>query len=655
MSVLEKGCQWHFAELGENAGDEGPNSAMSQTFSQFPCSALVRESIQNSLDAVVDTQKPVRVCFNYREFEKTDYPMFFQIQEHIKDCLDYYCDNVNAKRIYPKMVSYIKNNDKIGFIRVEDFNTKGMTYDPNNKNTTFYAFVRSAGVSVKEAEGAGGSFGFGKAAFFVMSPINTIIVSTKNKDNECFFEGVTRLCTHRTDGKKRSHMGFYDNNDGQPTSDPNMIPLPFKREETGTSIGITGVGFDEWSKSKEEIVKEVLRNFFVAIMKGQLVVIVDGRNSTDRGAITIDSDNLDNLMKHYFPNLRDVRGDAPYNPRPYYEAIKENSTHLEGDLPTLGHVHAYFKEVPENATCVIFMRKLFMKVNKMSRNLGNYNGVFICENDWGNKILGDMENPEHNEWKAENCNDDKKETSFDDAKQARIEFETFISDCLNKLLELNSSDSVQVADLEKYLSSDDGSKGKGEKGNPFYGTPTGKYISQEGASRTTEGEIKPHDHNDDKKNRGNVKVLKDGVFTKDDGGDSTGGTGGNNGGGGGNAPGPGDNFGKGHIDNPNGHHKSLVPVDWRPVISIKKGYMDIVIYVDHDIDDAELSFEIGRETQSKKMSASDEVTIIDCPKGTANGLTVTGVHLKGNAKNIVQVAFSDKMSHTLNLGVYETI
>ena len=152
-----------------------------------------------------------------------------------------------------------------------------------------------------------------------------------------------------------------------------------------------------------------------------------------------------------------------------------------------------------------------------------------------------------------------------------------------------------------------------------------------------------------------MKVLKDGVFTKDDGGDSTGGTGGNNGGGGGTAPGPGDNFGKGHIDNPNGHHKSLVPVDWRPVISIKKGYMDIVIYVDHDIDDAELSFEIGRETQSKKMSASDEVTIIDCPKGTANGLTVTGVQLKGNAKNIVQVAFSDKMSHTLNLGVYETI
>ena len=63
MSISEKECKWHFAALEENAGDEGPNSAMSQAFSKFPCSALVRESIQNSLDAVVDDNKPVKVCF----------------------------------------------------------------------------------------------------------------------------------------------------------------------------------------------------------------------------------------------------------------------------------------------------------------------------------------------------------------------------------------------------------------------------------------------------------------------------------------------------------------------------------------------------------------------------------------------------------------
>ena len=83
--------------------------------------------------------------------------------------------------------------------------------------------------------------------------------------------------------------------------------------------------------------------------------------------------------------------------------------------------------------------------------------------------------------------------------------------------------------------------------------------------------------------------------------------------------------------------------------------MDIVIFVDHDISDAELSFEIGRESQTKKKTQLDDVTIIDCTKGVANLLNITGVDLKGKAKNIIQIAFSDNMSHTLNLGVYETI
>jgi hypothetical protein len=398
-----------------------------------------------------------------------------------------------------------------------------------------------------------------------------------------------------------------------------------------------------------------LRNFFVAILYKKLLVIIDGKNQTDKNAIVIDADHLEGLMNKHFTNLRDVRGDAPYNPRPYYEAIKEEKSVIEDDLPTLGHVRAYFKEVPENSTNVIFMRKLYMKVNKLSRNLGNFNGVFICDNEDGNGILGDMENPEHNEWKPENCNKADRETDYQVAKQARFEFESFITDCFNKLLDLSSSESVQVADLEKYLPSDGGQPGKGEKGNPFFGSPTGRYTNKDSVSRTTEGELKPYDPNKEKKNRGNVKEVKKGVFEHNPGGNSIGGTGGKNGSTGGGTSGPGDNFGKGDVIDKAGHFMQLVPVEWRPVISRKKGYMDIVIYVDHDIENAVLSFEIGRESQSKKASSSDDVSITSSSKGVPNKLNVEDVELKGNARNIIQVAFSDKMSHTLNLGVYEIV
>ena len=184
----ELDCKWHFAEMDANAGDEGPNSAMSQTFAQFPCAALVRESIQNSLDAVLDEEEPVVVCFEYRTLDRHDYQNFFNITDNISACREYYRANKSANAIYPAMLDYLNSTNEIGFIRVSDFNTKGMDYEDGATDKTFYAFVRAAGVSVKQAEGAGGSFGFGKGAFFVMSPINTLFVSTCNKDNIHHFE-----------------------------------------------------------------------------------------------------------------------------------------------------------------------------------------------------------------------------------------------------------------------------------------------------------------------------------------------------------------------------------------------------------------------------------------------------------------------------------
>ena len=104
----ELDCKWHFAEMGANDGDQGPNSAMSQTFSQFPCAALVRESIQNSLDAVLDEDEPVVVCFEHRSLPRTDYNNFFKITDHIRGCRQYYYDNKTANAIYPAMLDYLE-------------------------------------------------------------------------------------------------------------------------------------------------------------------------------------------------------------------------------------------------------------------------------------------------------------------------------------------------------------------------------------------------------------------------------------------------------------------------------------------------------------------------------------------------------------------
>lgn len=652
MSNLELDCKWHFAPVDKTSGDEGPNNAMSQTFSQFPCSALVRESIQNSLDAVLSKTEPVKVCFEHRELEQNDFKNFFLISNHIEACKKYYDRNNLANSIYTKMLNYLNNTKKIGYIRVSDYNTKGMDYETDQRDKTFYAFVRSAGVSIKQAEGAGGSFGFGKGAFFVMSPINTLFVSTCTPDLIHHFEGVTRLCTHNFEGKKCHYMGFYDNNNGYPTSNINMIPKPFRRisegeHKPGTSIGIMGIENDDWDKAKSTFVKEVLINFFVAILRNKLVVIVDGNDENTRGAITINSSTIGDLMTQYFTSTEDNK-EKIINPRPYFEAMTNSDIEPFTEiLPTLGRVKLYLKEF-NNTTRIIYLRKLLMKVYRKRRNLGQYNGVFICEDEHGNKILKDMEDPEHKSWNEEQCEKDDIATSYDTASKANYEIEDFVNRCLNKLLNISSSDSIQVSQLEKYLPSLNDEKGKGEKENPFIGRATGNYV-KDGASLTTEGVIKPDPPKNKKTRKGQVTEIEIGIFKKDKKGSILGGTSNSNSGGGGSKPGPGDNFGVGVVENGKGSYKHIIEVDWRPIQSLKKGYTDIIVFSPKDIMCAEFCFKIGSEGQLGRT----DVSIASSNKGEYKGLTIKNIHLKANAKNIIQISFSDNMLHSLILEVYE--
>lgn len=56
---MEKNCTWSFRPKGET--DIGTNDPLHITFKGNPYYSIVREAIQNSLDAVDDTEKSVTV------------------------------------------------------------------------------------------------------------------------------------------------------------------------------------------------------------------------------------------------------------------------------------------------------------------------------------------------------------------------------------------------------------------------------------------------------------------------------------------------------------------------------------------------------------------------------------------------------------------
>lgn len=271
----EKNLKWFF---GTEGGEEiGPNDPIHEKYKGNPYYSIVREAIQNSMDAVDDNSKPVKVKFSFFSLRRTvnEFPNLFKIEEHIESCKQFYNSNKQAIHICDEMLRYLNGNNKVGkradiqCMRIADYNTKGMFYDPADKSAHFYAFLKSAGVSAKATTGSGGSFGFGKGAYFALSPIKTVIVSTLTNGNKHFFEGRCRLMTHKNkeNDETLTAAGYYDNGNGKPIENIDEIPDIFKRSETGTDVNI--IGLQEDIGRETAMIKSVLNNFWLAIYRNE--------------------------------------------------------------------------------------------------------------------------------------------------------------------------------------------------------------------------------------------------------------------------------------------------------------------------------------------------------------------------------------------------
>lgn len=107
---MEKNCSWYFGN--EGGIDIGPNDPIHQTFKGNPYYSIVREAIQNSLDAVNDTRFPVTVSFKFFDLDRLQFPNFFQLEEHIKQSQKYFQKNNDALTLFGDMLIYLNGSEK---------------------------------------------------------------------------------------------------------------------------------------------------------------------------------------------------------------------------------------------------------------------------------------------------------------------------------------------------------------------------------------------------------------------------------------------------------------------------------------------------------------------------------------------------------------
>lgn len=684
MNTIEKGCKWHFAY--RNGGiDQGPNDAMGDTFKKLPYDALVREAIQNSLDASANDNAPVVVTFKRSSFETKKYPELFKLRAHISACMQFYNTDDCRKRFEPmlKCINDAKESNILHYLEVSDENTKGMPYTKGSTSSPFYAFVKSIGNSVKDNKAKGGSKGYGKAAYFNASKIRTVLISSLTEKGEFVFEGVAGLCTHEMDGRKREHYGFYTDaiNDvsEEPITQQDKIPFRFCRKTPGTSAFILGVDYGErgTQRMKKLIVESVITNFWAAILEHKLEVkiVVDQ-------IFEINADNLFEWAEKCFESPDDTKTYFS-NPRPYMDCFHNagkdfNHMKFEKVMPVLGKVELYLTRTKTGSDTFVCMRSPLMMV-KTQRNRTNYGfyGVFLCRDEKGNEVLRSMEEGSHTQWDYKNCSDvQDRET----AKVAEDEIKIFLDECIANVFHNGNTTTLTFGGLEEFLtipSSLDDEESYGADHESDSGEADGNRTDKENAETTTdiddEGNDVKAEAGDEGGASGQVIIIEGTNGTpSDDGGEAEGGeepgseAGGNgegNGGNGGNSGGGGGRGGSGGSGSPGGTssipgygsgdgqptRRSKLKVRYRSFAQSCSGggYCHrLVINSNRSSDCAIVQVWCSGE------SSDEAICIKKSDQGSWSGNVISNVNLQ-EGRNVINIWFEDDMRHSITLTVHE--
>ena len=381
-----------------NGGIDYVNDPSGPHFSDAPIAKLVRELIQNALDAKHDGfAGPVTVTFSETSV-KRGLIGGAVLQHHLQSCLHRISgDRPDRADVYTNALSVIKRRD-IPCLKVQDAGTVGLN------DARWKALVLQEGAVSKGGGAPGGSYGIGKNAILNVSDLQTVFYSTRlvegRKGLVTKLQGKATLNGHPDpsgSGEDLQHIGFYSLQNGEPIMGKG-IPKFFQLAETGTCVFI--MGFNPRSSDwVEKVATAVVENFFYAIHHQDLTIEIVPK---DERPVTIDHQTIDYCFGHLTPINR--------NARHYYRAIRDASkgeVQITERFRGLGRLRAYivFDEgsprrvahINRNGMLISDSRE--QKVNPLAprgRSLWpDFACVIVPDTDVGDLWLRRMENPSH--------------------------------------------------------------------------------------------------------------------------------------------------------------------------------------------------------------------------------------------------------------------
>ena len=392
--------RWNFPKT--NGGMDYVQDPSSSHFNEAPISYLVREVIQNSLDARYDgIEEPVRVAFTETYIKKALIGGN-ELVKHVRACRDRAEaeDRSAIAESYQKALA-ILDQPEIRCLKIEDTGTTGL------RDKLWDSLVTQEGAVNKSGSTPGGAFGIGKNAVLNVSDLNTVFYSTRyiGRDNGSKgrvrgridkLQGKSTLMAHpdpNDPAEKLQHIGFYIDEDGEPLTGVRNMPKVFRLGDTGTGVFIMGFNprSDNWMT---EIARAAADNYFYAIHNKQLIVSI--RADGDSAPIDIVHDTLDDLFEG--------RETPAYY---YYRAIRDTKPRRMQSVGKLGNLDAFVLFENYAPRRIGYINRNGMLITDSREQAHNplapkgkslwpdYAVMVMPATDDGDMWVRDMENPSH--------------------------------------------------------------------------------------------------------------------------------------------------------------------------------------------------------------------------------------------------------------------
>lgn len=236
--------------------------------------ALVREAIQNSLDAAAEEKVVVRLALG-----RTD-----------DAAKSRYLDDLwrHVEAAHQASTALPRRGEPLRYLAVEDEGTRGLEGDPRQYEdddgtgvrNDFYYFWRNVGRSRKVSIERG-RWGLGKTVFAAASRLNAFFgLTVRRSDNGTLLMGQAVLRIHRLGDRRHRPYGYWGTHEDAftlPLTDPaagaEFAPaFGLRRRGPGLSIVIP---FPDESITAEQLLVSVLHHYFHPLLSGRLEVEVE--------------------------------------------------------------------------------------------------------------------------------------------------------------------------------------------------------------------------------------------------------------------------------------------------------------------------------------------------------------------------------------------